>query len=156
MRNALLFVLMSLWATPCLSAEVYPTKPVRVIVATAPSGGPDITARLFSQRLSEQLGKQFIVDNRAGANGIIGNAIVAKSAPDGYTLLAANPGLTIQPSLYKSLPFDVARDFTAITQLIRATQVLVVHPSVNASTLKEFIALAQAYPGKFNYGEGGS
>ena len=141
--------------TLCLGAEVYPSRPVRVIVASVPGSTNDLIARVISQHLTEQLGKPFIVDNRAGAGGIIGQELIAKSAPDGYTLGIIEPGFTIQPSMTKSLPYDPARDFTPITQIVRFTVALAVIPSLNVNTLKEFIALAQANPGKFNYGSSG-
>jgi tripartite-type tricarboxylate transporter receptor subunit TctC len=154
-RNALLFMLTLAGSSPCLGAEAYPSRPVRVVVTAAPGGAVDVIARIIAQQLTEQLGNTFLVENRTGAGGIIGTAIVAKAAPDGYTLLLATPGFTIVPALHKSLPYDPVRDFTAITQITGATQVLVVSPSLKVNTLKEFIALAQAHPGKFNYGSGG-
>lgn len=156
MRNALLFVLMLCGASLCFGAEVYPNQPVRLIVPFGPGGSSDVFGRVISQPLAEQLGKQFIIDNRPGAGGRIGTAVVAKAAPTGYVLLVTDAGLTIYPGLYKSLPFDVLNDFTPITQILRMPNVLVVHPSLNVKTLKEFIALAQANPGKLNYGSGGS
>ncbi|MBI4191023.1 MAG: tripartite tricarboxylate transporter substrate binding protein [Betaproteobacteria bacterium] len=156
MRNALLFVLTLFGASLCFGAEVYPSKAVRVIVPFAPGGSTDFTARVISLQLSEQLGKSFVVDNRTGASGTIANGMVVRSAPDGYTLMLADTSTTIVPGLFKSLPFDVAKDFAPITQIIGAPNVLVVHPSLKASTLKEFVALAQANPGKFNYGSAGA
>ena len=155
MRNALLFVLLSLGASLCSGAEVYPIKTVRVVAPFAPAGISDIVARVISQQLSEQLGKTFIVDNRTGAGGIVGNGIVAKAAPDGHTLLMVNPAFTILPGISKALPYDTVKDFTPITQIMRVPSVLVVSPALNVNTLKEFVALAQANPGKFNYGSGG-
>jgi tripartite-type tricarboxylate transporter receptor subunit TctC len=154
-HKALLFALTLFGASPCFGVDAYPSRPVRVIVTAAPGGVVDVTARIISQQLSEQLGKPFVVENRTGAGGIIGTTIVAKSTPDGYTLLLATPGFTIVPALHKSLPYDPVKDFTAITQITGATQVLVVPPSLKVHTLKEFIALAQANPGKLNYGSGG-
>lgn len=142
-------------ASLCSGAEVYPIKPVRVVAPFAPAGISDIVARVISQQLSEQLGKTFIVDNRTGAGGIVGNGIVAKSAPDGHTLLMVNPAFTILPGISKALPYDTVKDFTPITQIMRVPSVLVVSPALNVNTLKEFVALAQANPGKFNYGSGG-
>lgn len=142
-------------ASLCSGAEVYPIKTVRVVAPFAPAGISDIVARVISQQLSEQLGKTFIVDNRAGAGGIVGNGIVAKSAPDGHTLLMVNPAFTILPGISKALPYDTVKDFTPITQIMRVPSVLVVSPALNVNTLKEFVALAQANPGKFNYGSGG-
>ena len=149
MRNTLLFALTLFGASLCFGADVYPSKPVRVIVPYGPGGNTDIAARVISRQLSEQLGKSFIVDNRAGATGAIGTGIVAKSAPDGYTLALADTSWAIVPSLYKSLSYDVLKDFIPITQIMRVPNVLVVSPSPNINTLKEFIALAQANPGKF-------
>ncbi|MBI4191619.1 MAG: tripartite tricarboxylate transporter substrate binding protein [Betaproteobacteria bacterium] len=155
MRNAWLFVLTMFGASLCFGAEVYPGKTVRVVAPFAPGGISDIVARVVSQQLSEQLGKTFIVDNRAGAGGVVGNGIVAKSAPDGHTLLMVNPAFTILPGISKSLPYDTEKDFTAITQIMRVPSVLVVNPALNVNTLKDFVALAQANPGKYNYGSGG-
>lgn len=156
MRRILFFALIVTIAPQSLGAGAYPVKSVRVVAPFAPSGSVDTTARLISPQLAEQLGKPFIVDNRTGASGTIGNAIVAKSAADGYTLMLADTSTVIAGSLYKTLPFDVARDFSPITQIMRAPQVLVVNAALNAGTLKEFVALAQANPGKFNYGSAGS
>ncbi len=156
MRNVLMFVLTLFGASLCFGAEVYPNKSVRVIVPFGPGGGTDLSARLISQQLTEQLGKSFVVENRTGAGGTIANGIVAKSAPDGYTLMLMDTSTVIAPGLYKSLPFDIAKDFTPLTQIIGAPLVLVVPPSLNISMLKEFVALAQANTGKFNYATGGT
>jgi tripartite-type tricarboxylate transporter receptor subunit TctC len=155
MRRALLLLCALSWHAASLAAEVYPARPVRVIVAFAPGGGSDLTARLISQQLSEQTGKTFVVDNRAGASGTIGYGLAAKSPPDGYTLLMLDLSAVIVPNLFKSLPFDV-NDYTPITQIVGTPNVLLVSPAVNASTLREFIALAQASPGKLNYGSAGT
>ena len=146
---------MVLGTSWCSGAEVYPIKTVRVVAPFAPAGISDIVARVISQQLSEQLGKTFIVDNRTGAGGIVGNGIVAKAAPDGHTLLMVNPAFTILPGISKALPYDTVKDFTPITQIMRVPSVLVVSPALNVNTLKDFVALAQANPGKFNYGSGG-
>lgn len=148
-------LLAGLGAVSCFAQEPYPSRPVRVVVTAAPGGVVDVTARVISQQLAEQIGRQFVVENRTGAGGIIGSGYVAKQPADGYTLLMATPGFTIVPNLHKSLPYDPIKDFTAITQITGATQVLVVSPQLKVNTLKEFIALAQANPGKFNYGSGG-
>ena len=155
MRNAWLFVLLSLGASLGHGAEVYPTKPVRVVAPFAPGGISDVVARVMSQQLSEQFGKTFIVDNRTGAGGVVGNGIVAKAAPDGHTLLMVTPAFTILPGISKSLQYDSVKDFTPITQIMRVPSVLVVSPALNVNTLKDFVALARANPGKFNYGSGG-
>src|SRR5258705_10569731 len=156
MRDAILFLGALFFNAASLAAEDYPARPVRVIVAFAPGGGPDLTARLVSQQLSEQTGKPFVVDNRAGASGTLGYGLAAKSPPDGYTLLMLDLSTVIVPNLFKSLPFDVANDYTAITQIVGTPNVLLVSPAVNATTLREFIALAQASPGKLNYGSAGT
>lgn len=155
MRSAWLLVLTVLGASPCYGAEVYPARPVRVVAPFAPGGISDIVARVMSQQLSEQFGKTFIVDNRSGAGGVVGNGIVAKAAPDGHTLLMVTPAFTILPGISRSLPYDSVRDFTPVTQIMRVPSVLVVSPALNVNTLKDFVALAQANPGKFNYGSGG-
>jgi tripartite-type tricarboxylate transporter receptor subunit TctC len=155
-RNALLFLFTLFLTAASLAAEVYPSRPVRVIVAFAPGGGTDLTARLISQQLSEQTGKSFVVENRTGASGTIGYGLAAKSQPDGYTLMMMDLSTVIVPNLFKSLPFDVAKDYTPITQIVGAPNVLLVSPTVNVTTLREFIALAQANPGKLNYGSAGA
>jgi len=138
------------------AAETYPTRPVRVVVPFAPGGTLDLTARVTSLQLSEQLARTFVVDNRTGATGIIGYSIVAKAIPDGHTLTLIDTGFAIVPSVRRSLPYDPARDFTPITQIIGVPRAVVVHPSLKVGTLKEFVALAQAHPGKLNYGSGGT
>ncbi len=150
-----LTVLVLCWAAQSWGAEPYPDKPVRVIVPFGSGSAVDLTARLVSQQLSDQLGKPFVVENRTGASGTIANAMVAKSPPDGYTLMAVDTSTTIVPSLFKSLPFEVAKDFAPISQIVAAPMALAVHPSLNVTTLKEFIALVQANPGRFNYSSAG-
>jgi tripartite-type tricarboxylate transporter receptor subunit TctC len=156
MRNAAwLFALLWVTALPCTGAEVYPSRPVHVIVPVAAGGTTDLVARVISQQLTAQLGQPFVVENRVGAGGRIATEHVAKSPADGYTLLLAEPGFTIHPSLVKSLPYDIIDDFAAITEIGISPLVLVVQPSLNVSTMSEFIALAKANPGKFNFGSGG-
>ena len=152
MRNALLLVVTLLGASLCSGADVYPSKPVRIIVPVAAGGNSDLVARTISPQLTEQFGRSFVVENRIGASGIIGYGYVARSAPDGYTLLLMDTSFTAIPSLKKSLPYDPIKDFTPISQTNRSPQVLVVTPALKVNTLKEFIALAQANPGKLNYG----
>jgi tripartite-type tricarboxylate transporter receptor subunit TctC len=154
MRNGLLVLLLSA-VSLCFGAEPYPAKPVRLVASFGPGSTVDLIARVVAQQLSEQMGKSFVVENRTGAGGSIGNAYAAKAPPDGYTLLVGETGLSMAPGLYKSLPFDVARDFTPISQIVRTPMALVVHPSVKAATLKELVALAQAAPGKTNYASAG-
>ena len=138
------------------SGQAYPAKPVRIVAAYAPGGSVDIVARLVAQRLTEALGQQFIVENRAGASGNIGTDFVAKSAPDGYTLLmASSPALAANIHLFKTLPFDPVKDFAPIILIGNQPNVLIVHPSVPVSTVKEFIALAKSRPGKLTYATSG-
>ncbi|MSQ60879.1 MAG: tripartite tricarboxylate transporter substrate binding protein [Betaproteobacteria bacterium] len=139
------------------NAQTFPSKPVRLVVPFPAGGTTDVVARIVAQRLSENLGRQFIVENRAGAYGVIGFDAVAKSAPDGYTLIAGSMGnFTANPSLYR-LPFDIQRDFVPVTQLVSLEHVLVVHPSVRANTLGELIALAKTTPLNFSSsGSGGA
>ena len=139
-----------------IAADVYPAKTVRVVAPFAPGGGTDTVARVLARQFSEQLGKTFIVDNRTGASGIIAFEIVAKAAADGHTLLLTNSAFASLPGLIKSLPYDTVKSFTPVSEILRAPNVLVVHPSVNVTTLKDFIAAARANPGKFNFGSGGA
>ena len=129
------------------AAQPYPARPVRIVVPQPAGGGVDIYTRLISQRLSQAWGHQVIVDNRPGANGIIALEQVIKAKPDGYTLLAAFTSvLTINPHVYKSLPYDTFRDLTPITQTVSNTMVLVVHPNLPVRTVKELVALGKARP----------
>src|SRR5689334_6212909 len=131
-------------------SQSYPAKPIRIIVGSSAGGGGDTMARLIAAPMSAALGQQVIVDNRPGAGGNIGADIVAKSAPDGYTLLFVFSGHVTNPSLYPKLPFDTVRDFAAVTMLATNESVLVVHPSVPANSVKELIALARQNPGKYS------
>ena len=142
---------------PCAAAAgVYPSRPIRFVVAFPPGGGTDIIARSIAQKLSERLAQQVVVDNRPGAGGNIGTDIVAKSAPDGYTLLMGSAGpLAINASLFKTMPFDPIRDLAPVTLAASTPNVLVVHPSLKATTLKELIALARARPGEINFASSG-
>jgi tripartite-type tricarboxylate transporter receptor subunit TctC len=137
------------------AAQAYPSRPVRVLVPVAPGGANDTTARLFAQKLSERLGQQFYVENLPGAGGnlAIGNA--ARAAADGYTLLAGGGNFVINPSLYAKIPYDPVKDFNAVSLMCSSPHFLGVHPSVAATTVAEFIALAKASPGKFNYASAG-
>jgi tripartite-type tricarboxylate transporter receptor subunit TctC len=137
------------------SGQEYPNRPIRMVVSFAPGGGTDTNARIVSQRLAEQLGVQVLVDNRPGAASMLGTDIVAKAAPDGYTLLTASPEFTVNPSLQPKMPYDALRDFAPIAQTVSTQYVLSTHPSIPVRTLKEFIALAKAKPGQLNYGSSG-
>ena len=125
------------------SAQTYPTKPIRIIVPTAPGGGTDTVARIVGQKLSEKFGPSVVVDNRAGAAGIIGTDIVAKAARDGYTLLVSAGVHAINQSLYSKLPYDVRTDFANVAFLLNGSGMLVVNPSVPATAVRELIALAR-------------
>ena len=138
------------------AAEAYPAKPVRFVVAFPPGGGTDIIARSIAQKLAERLAQQVVVDNRPGAGGNIGTDIVAKSAPDGHTLLMGSAGpLAINASLFGKMPFDPIRDLAPVTLAASTPNVLVVHPSLRAATIGELIALAKARPGEINFASSG-
>jgi tripartite-type tricarboxylate transporter receptor subunit TctC len=136
-------------------AQSYPTRPIKLVVPSSPGGGTDIVARILGQKLSEQLGQQFVVENRAGAGTIIGNDAVAKSAPDGYTLLMGLSTLAINPGMYATLPYDALRDFAPISQAVSAPNILTLHPSVPAKTVQQLIVLAKAKPGSLTFGSAG-
>ena len=143
-------------AGPATAADVYPSKTIRLVVPFAPGGGSDIVARLLSPKMTEALGQTVVVDNRAGASANLGAAVVAKAAPDGYTLLLANANYTINPSLFKSLPFDPVREFAPVTLLANVTNVLAIHPSIPAKSVKELISFAKAHPGQLNFASPGN
>ena len=149
---ALLWCLQSAHAQP----STYPTRPIKLVVPAAPGGGTDVLARLIAKRLSEGLGQAVVIDNRAGAGGVLGSEQVARAAPDGYTIVlgtVATHGLA--PSLMKAMPYDPVEDFSHITKGVVVTNILVVHPSVPAQTAKEFLALVKAKPGELNYSTSG-
>lgn len=136
-------------------AQAYPSKPVRIVVGYPPGGALDANARLLAPRLAEILGQSVVVDNRPGAAAQIATDHVAKSAPDGHTILLTTVGHAISPSLFRKLPYDALADFVNITQSTAASMILVVNPKLAANTLKEFVALAAARPGALNYGSPG-
>jgi tripartite-type tricarboxylate transporter receptor subunit TctC len=137
------------------NAQAYPTKPIRLIVPQSAGGSTDLVARPLAQKLSEAFKQAIVIDNRTGAGSTIGSDLVAKSAPDGYTLLAVAASFSMSPSLYKNLPFDPIRDFAPITQLSAFPNILVVHPSLPVKSVKELIAYAKARPGQLNFGSSG-
>jgi len=137
--------------SPAFAQGTYPTKPIRIISIFAPGGGNDVICRLVAQQLTERLKQQVIVENRVGANGIVGSEAAARSAPDGYTFTLIPSGHTVNASMYKKLPFDSIRDFTPITLVGSGPLVLAVHPSLPAKNVKELIALAKARPGQLTY-----
>jgi tripartite-type tricarboxylate transporter receptor subunit TctC len=139
------------------AAEAYPIKPIRLIVAFAAGGANDLVARAIAVRLGPRLGQQIIVENRAGAGGNIGTELVARAAPDGYTLLLASvASFAMSPALLGKVPFDPINDFAPVTQTALVTSLLSVHPSLPASSLKQFVALAKKAPGKMNYATPGA
>ena len=144
-------------ASQTAPAQTFPSKPVRIIVAFPPGGGTDIVARIMSPKMSENLGQQVVIDNRAGAAGIVGTELAAKSPADGYTMFMGTLGnLSVNPLLYSKLPFDVGRDFAPLTLVVSVTFVLYVHPSVPVKTVKDLIALAKSRPGQINYASSGN
>ncbi|MDB5903152.1 MAG: Tricarboxylate transport protein TctC [Betaproteobacteria bacterium] len=136
-------------------AQTYPAKPIRLILPFPPGGPSDILGRALAQKVSEQVGQQMITDNRAGAGGNLGLELTAKAPPDGYTLVLSSPLISISPSLYSKLNYDPQRDLAPVSLVAQIQNVLLVHPSVPAKSLKEFVQVARASPGKLNYGSGG-
>jgi tripartite-type tricarboxylate transporter receptor subunit TctC len=155
-RLLLGLVCLSSGAVGGAAAADYPTKPVHIVVGYPPGGATDIMARLFGAWLSQKLGQQFVVENKAGAGNNIGTEAVVKAAPDGYTLLLVNPANTINTSLYKHLNFNFVRDIAPVAGFVRVPNVMEVNPSVPAKTVAEFIAYAKANPGKINMASSGN
>jgi tripartite-type tricarboxylate transporter receptor subunit TctC len=140
----------------CTALAAYPDHPIRLVVPVAAGGGNDIVARMLAQKLTEAWGQAVVVDNRPGAATAIGAEIVAKAIPDGHTIMLTSVSFAINAGMRKQLPFDPVRDFSAITQVARVPQIIVVNPSVPAATLAEFIALAKTKPGQLNYASAGT
>ena len=161
-RTACLFLIsiLSCAASAANAADAaasYPNRPIRIIDAFVPGGPSDILSRLLGQKLTEAWGQPVVVENRGSAGGIVGTEIASKAAPDGYTLLlAAQAPITINPSVYLKLPYDPQRDYQPVTQISSAAYLMVVHPSVPAKSVPEFIALAKAKPGQINYASTGA
>src|SRR5258706_1956546 len=128
-------------------AESYPAKPVRIVIGLAPGGGTDIQARLFAQKLSENFGRPFVVENRTGAGGTVAYSQVAKSPPDGYTLMGVTSGYTITPTVYGKLPYDPVKDFAPVSLVVQAPFLLLTHPALPVKTVKDLLAIARANPG---------
>ena len=144
-------------ALPLVSiAQGYPVKPVRLVVPFAPGGGTDIVARLIAQHLGENLGQPVVADNRGGAGSTLGTEIVAKAPSDGYTLLLGNISLAFNAELYKKLPYNALRDLAPVTLVAVQPNILVIHPSLGASTFKDFLGVARANPGKYSYASAGT
>jgi tripartite-type tricarboxylate transporter receptor subunit TctC len=155
-RMPLLIAIVALAASTGTFAQKYPAKTVRLVLPFAAGSAVDVLGRLYAQKMSEAWGQQVLVDNRTGANGIIGTEMVAKAAPDGYTLGMGNVAtLAINSSLYPKLPYDVLRDFTPILYAAAIRNSLEVHPSLPVKSVKELVALAKARPGQLNYASGG-
>jgi tripartite-type tricarboxylate transporter receptor subunit TctC len=159
-RRRLLHLAAAAAALPAVSrialAQIYPARPVRVIVGLAPGGGSDIVARMMGQWLSERLGQPFVIENRPGAGGNIGTEAVVRAPPDGYTLLLVAPANVVNATLYDKLNFNFIRDIMPVAGIIRVPNVVVVNPSVPAKTVPELIAYAKANPGKINMGSSGN
>jgi tripartite-type tricarboxylate transporter receptor subunit TctC len=152
--------LSALAMMPCFAqgqgaAESWPARPVRLVIGLAPGGGTDIQARLFAQKLSENFGKPFVVENRTGAGGTVAYAQVAKSTPDGYTLMGITSGFTITPSIYTRLSYDPQKDFAPVSLVVQAPFLLLIHPSLPVRTVKDLVALARARPGTLDAGTAG-
>jgi len=155
MKRILMMLVLTGWGFS-VCAQMYPSKPVRLIVPFPPGGGTDLVGRSAGQKLSELFGQQFIIDNRGGGGGVIGSEAVAKAAPDGYTLLlGTGSGLVLNPLLGAKLPYDPLKDFMPVSLLGIAPTILVVNNAVPARSVKELVALARSSPGKLNYASGG-
>jgi tripartite-type tricarboxylate transporter receptor subunit TctC len=152
MFAALLFV----FAVTAALGQAYPGKPVRVVIPWPPGGSNDVVGRIVTQKLSEAMGQQFIVDNRGGASGVLGSEVVAKSPADGYTLMVHSTTHVGNAHLYKKLPYDTLKDFAGVALLAAQPGVLTVHPSLPAKSVREFIALAKSKPGLINYSSSGN
>src|SRR5260370_825779 len=137
------------------TGETYPARPVRVIVPFAPGGPTDVFARLMAQKLSEQMGVQFYVENIAGAGGNIGAGRAAQSTPDGYTILVNGANHVVNPALYQRVPYDPAKDFDPVTLAVTAPAVLTVNPTLPVDTVRDLVALIKAHPGKYSYASPG-
>jgi tripartite-type tricarboxylate transporter receptor subunit TctC len=137
-------------------AQGYPSKPIRLILPFAPGSPSDMVGRTIGQKMGAQMGQNLVPDNRASSGGTLGLTMAAQSPPDGYTVLVTSPTIAISPVLYANLQYDSLKDFAPVARLATIENVMLVHPSVPAKTLKEFIALARAHPGKLNFGSGGA
>ena len=146
---------LAVFATGALAQAPYPARTIRIIIPTAPGGGNDLVGRMLAQGYSERFGVTVVPENRTGAGTVIGNDLVAKSKPDGYTLLMAAGAIATTPPMHRKLPYDAAKDFAPITQAARVATLVVIHPSVPAKTTREMIALARSRPGQFLFASAG-
>ncbi|MGE5640682.1 MAG: tripartite tricarboxylate transporter substrate binding protein [Clostridia bacterium] len=153
-RFLLLFSLCAVLPAGAI-AQPYPSRPITLVSPFAPGGAVDAMARVLAAKLAASMGQPVVVENRAGAGGAIGMGSVARAQPDGYTLLYTPNSIAIGPALYRKLPFDAEKDFAPVSQVLSSTLVLAAHPKLHVSSLKEFIALAKAQPGKLNFGSSG-
>ena len=151
-----LCAVLSICAVPHAAAQSFPVKPVQMIVPYTAGGGADVVMRVVAQRLAETWGRNVVIDNRAGASGMIGTELAAKSAPDGYTLLGHTSSYPATAAIREKLPFDPARAIVPVAAVAKTPLVLVVHPSVPAKSVKELVALARQHPGKLNYSSAGT
>ena len=154
----LFFAVLPCWIVTTSNVQAqqqYPVHPIRLVVGAVPGGGQDITARIIAQKMSEYLGQQVIVENKAGAATMISGEAVARSAPNGYTLWLTASAMAINPSMYKKVPYDTLKDFVPISQVIAMPNVLVVHPSLPVKSVKELIAYSKSRPGQINYASAG-
>ncbi|MGZ8156581.1 MAG: Bug family tripartite tricarboxylate transporter substrate binding protein, partial [Burkholderiales bacterium] len=156
MKARVASALIAALATTTVCAQGYPTKPVRLVVGFTPGGGVDINARLLAPKLTEYFGQQVIVDNRPGAGTNIANELVARAAPDGYTILVNTAAVVINMSLYKKVNYDALKDFAPISIFSQSPNILTVHPSLPVKGVKDLIALAKSKPGAMNYSSAGS
>jgi len=150
-----LALLLSCATSGVLAQKDYPARPIRFLVGVVPGGATDILARAIGQKLGENWRQQVVIDNRPGANQIIAAELTSKAAPDGYTLQMIPAGFAINPAMHRKLPYDPIRDFTAITAVADVPNLFVVHPSVPARSVSEFVAYARARPGQLSYGSSG-
>src|SRR3954470_17545267 len=141
---------------PQAAAQAYPKGPVRVVLPFPPGGGVDTAGRILAQALGENLGRAFVVENRAGANGNIGTEVAARASNDGYTLLFTGAGLVTNPSLYKQVPYDPVKDFAPISLMAFGPNVLVVHPTLAVKSVADLVALAKSKPGQIGFAGSGS
>jgi len=156
MNTLRLFLVGLVLIANCANAQ-YPNRPLKMIIPFAPGGASDFVGRIFQPRLGDLLGQQIVIENRAGASGNLGLEAAARSAPDGYTIYLGNVGtVAINPGVFPKLPVNQVKDFVAITQVVDVPGVLVAHPSFQANTIKEMIAVAKAYPGRLNFASPGS